>query len=70
MKCPLFWLGCLVSVKEIKERHGDCLGKECAWYDSIIQQCLIYAIHTDLAYLCALLSEIVNKIPPELQFKK
>ena len=63
MKCPLSITGELTHDKEFIGAAADCLEKECAWYDSIIQTCILYALHTDLAYLGARLKELVDKGP-------
>ncbi len=70
MKCPLLKITRPGLMSPDAHPHDDCLTEECAWYDSIIQQCLIYALHTDLAYIGARLSDIQNNMPHERQFRK
>ena len=70
MKCPLLCLGKLAVGEITQDTLSDCLEKECAWYDSIIQTCILYSLHADLAYLGARLKELVDKMPHEEQFRK
>lgn len=63
MKCPLLKITRPGLMTEDAHPHDDCLEKECAWWDSIIQTCLIYSLHADLAYIGARLQEIASKIP-------
>lgn len=66
MKCPLRMITRPGLMLPEVHPSDDCKKEQCAWWDSIIQQCLIYAFHTDLAYLCALLKELVEKMSPKI----
>ncbi len=62
MKCPLMPDKNYGAQLERTMATGDCIKEECAWWDSIIQECLIYALHTDLAAIHARLGDIAKEL--------
>lgn len=48
MKCPLFWLGCITSARQVESKHGDCLKEGCAWWDAPAERCVILQLAFEL----------------------
>jgi len=70
MKCPLLWLGCLISPREVTARDGDCLKKECPWWDKDKGMCFRASEVLELGLIRSLLREIRDKVPHSGQFGK
>lgn len=70
MKCPL-----MIMARHSSERSGFppdyyCLQEECAWWDSENGECDFKVLRRNLGLIALALSEIANKMPHELQFRK
>ena len=62
MKCPIRRWVLDVKDQSLIQGQLECLEAACAWYDSIIQTCLIHALHTDLAAIHAMLAVIAKEL--------
>jgi len=70
MKCPLLWASVLNSPRQVKEKHGDCIKEECAWWYENDQCCAITNIARDSTLFLLAFQALVNKMPHEEQFRK
>jgi len=70
MKCPLFIREVEATFTRNKFELSNCLGDKCAWYDEKLKGCAILTIAKMSMCLNALATEVVDKMPHELQFRR
>jgi len=67
MKCPLMPDKDYSQQLEQKLNPGDCLQEECAWWDKDRKQCSELSKIGALVAINSMLSEIADKLPPDLK---
>lgn len=70
MKCPL-----MVNTREgelqvLIPYPKDCLGEECAWFVETQDRCAIKDIALSLGFISLDMTQLIEKMTTELQFRK
>jgi len=70
MNCPIARAGQLARKQYDTDELSDCIKEECAWWQSELQNCIVYQAGMEIGTLCLFLEDIKNKMPHEEQFRK
>ena len=70
MRCPLLAHKTYIPDDWPMQVYEDCLKEECAWWQSELQNCIVYQIGMEIGTLCLFLEEIKEKMPHAGQFTK
>lgn len=65
MKCPLLKITRPGLMRDKECPQDDCLGEECAWYNSDTKKCVCYSASLLLGRICEHLGEILVKMPQD-----
>jgi len=70
MKCPVLQIGVIAGQPIAKKSDSDCLKEECAWWSEEHSQCDPTGLLPWLIHIESRLSDLVDKMPHEEQFRK
>lgn len=70
MICPLLAIATPGDLKQAYRSLIGCFKEECAWWQSDLQNCIIYQAGMELGTLCLILEEIKNTMPCEPDFRR
>ena len=70
MKCPLLSASITTEDRRQGYQEWDCLEEECACWDKAREMCVGSSLLVEIALLTKVLSDIRDKMPHELQFRK
>lgn len=64
MKCPMIMLGYEWQKDVPKHRLLDCIGEECAWYNTVRCECLAQSLYEELRLLVGAAGLIADGVLP------
>ncbi len=70
MKCPLMVSGYRDRTLDPMRPATDCLKEECAWWEKEGEGCAVMLLGLQVGTVCDQLTELLEKMPHEGQFRK